>query len=123
MLDDDLQCVVIGAIWKQGSSVAKVTKISNGLIYLRQIQGKFSSGDVQQNVPTAHRDPILHQAEDYWSMFWNKPKDKGPDNEIFLDALATLPQLPEAQTDFSESELQWALSSLSIKKARGPDGI
>ena len=123
MLDDDLQCVVIGAIWKQGSSVAKVTKICNGLIYLRQIQGIFSSGDVQQNVPTAHRDPILHEAKQYWSMFWNKPKDKGPGNEVFMEALATMPQLPAVQTDFSASELQWALSSLSTKKARGPDGF
>ncbi|CAE7472939.1 Pol [Symbiodinium sp. CCMP2592] len=123
MLDDDLQCVVTGAVWKQGKSSAKVVKIDGGVVHIRKLQGNFTSGDVTQFLPSANPRAILKQAGDFWTQFWSNRRDKGPEDPIITQAVGCLPQLPEIQTTFSESELQWALTALSPRKARGPDGF
>ena len=123
MLDDDLQCVVVGAVWKQGKATAKVVKIKDGTVFVRKLQGNFSSGDVAQFVPTADPRAILHQAGDFWNTFWNSKRDKGPADDTVTQAIHCLPQLPDIQTNFTDSELQWALTSSSTRKARGPDGF
>ncbi|CAE7621051.1 RTase [Symbiodinium sp. CCMP2592] len=123
MLDDDLQCVVIGSIWKQGKASAKVAKITRGNVHLRPLTGSITTGDILQVVPTASPSAILHATKDYWNTFWNMKRDKGTHDDVFQEALHLLPALQEANSSFNQQDLDHALSSLQTNRARGMDAF
>ena len=123
MVDDDLQCVMVGAMWSQNKALAKVARVQGGIVHLKQIKGTLESGHIVQHKPTANPKAILAQAKDYWCDFWQTRKDAGPQDDTLRYAVNLLPQLPQIQTEITMPELQWALGSLQSKKARGMDGF
>ena len=123
IVDDDLQMVMVGSTWKQGKAEAQVQSIQGGQIQLRNLRGCFVSGKISQYRPTAHPEHILKAAKDYWSTYWNPDTAVDANEPEVLQAIQTLPQLPELDTTINQEDLEWALKSLCSKKARGMDGF
>ncbi|CAE6945510.1 unnamed protein product [Symbiodinium sp. CCMP2592] len=123
MLDDELQLVKVGVVWKQGKASAYVTSIRDGKVFLKPIKGCFVTGTITQCRPSANPLEILQSAEDYWSDYWNNYKDVEVSSSQVQDAISSLPQLEQMQFSFTDMDLQWALSALPMNKARGMDGF
>ena len=123
LLDDDLHLVTIGAIWRQGKAEAQVQDIHNGHIVLRNTKGCFISGKISQFRPTAQPQQILHEAQTYWDHYWNPIQHCQAQDPLVQQAVSSLPQLQEMQLLITEQDLEWALSALPLKKARGMDGF
>ncbi|CAE7571190.1 unnamed protein product [Symbiodinium sp. CCMP2592] len=123
LCDDELQCVRIGAKWTQGKAKAYVSHIDKGKIFLRHVTGNFRNGLVTQSRVTANPVEILKEAEDYWKGYWNNPFQPDITDTETLDSIALLPRLDQIDASISAADLDWAISKLAIKKARGMDGF
>ena len=123
MQDEDLHLIRVGSVWKQGKSQAIVSSIQMGKVFLKQVKGAFISGVVSQHRPSSNPDEILKAAEDYWKGYWNAEMVTQMDDEMVQGAVQSLPQLQELSVHIDENDLQWALSALPLKKARGMDGF
>ncbi|CAE7413448.1 unnamed protein product [Symbiodinium sp. CCMP2592] len=120
---DDLQCIHVGCRWTQGTSSAVVSKIVSGKIHLADVVGTFTSGYIQQHRPSAIPQEITEVAGQYWKSFWNTKRCSDADDVEVMEAIDFLPQLPVLDCNVDQQDLQWALSKLSTKKARGMDGF
>ncbi|CAE7817828.1 unnamed protein product [Symbiodinium sp. CCMP2592] len=123
LLDDDLQMVMVGSIWKQGKAEAQVQCIRNGSVHISNTKGCFISGSISQFRPTAHPQQILNAACDYWSAYWKPDNPVDASDLEVQQAIQTLPQLPELDISMNQDDLEWALKTLCPKKARGMDGF
>eukprot|EP00439_Symbiodinium_sp_Y106_P048697 s738_g6.t1 len=123
MQDDELQMVTIGAKWRQNGATAVVSKIQDGKIYLRKVKGCLISGMISQHRPSANPIEILKSAEDFWRGYWNTANNAKMDDEMVQDAILSLPCLPEMELHFNIKDLDWVLSALPQRKARGMDGF
>ncbi|CAE7903907.1 unnamed protein product [Symbiodinium microadriaticum] len=120
---DDLQCFQIGSRWSQGSATATVAKIAQGKVFLSGVVGTFKSGYILQHRPSAIPQEITQVASEYWRAYWNNKKHADALDADVVNAVQALPDLPQMEVEIDNQDLQWALSKLCTKKARGMDGF
>ena len=121
--DEDWHMVSIGQVWKQGNAKGFVTSKDGDVICVRVTSGTMRTGYVSA-FTTCH-DPLqaLHLATSYWSGFWNHQHETDMLDADVSDMCNSLPSLPTTDAAISMYELQSALKTLPIAKARGMDGI
>ena len=120
---EDMHLISIGQVWKQGHARGFVTAIKDDLIHVRGVDGVLRSGSMQTQTTCHDPQQALRLAMDYWSSFWNDPHVTDLQDPDVVALCDSLPSLPVQDPTITMYELESALRTLPVNKARGMDGV
>ena len=123
LLHDDLHIIKIGQKWTQGSAEGFVASHVSGSVSLRVTKGSFKTGLIQLSTTCQNPQQALRLATDYWETFWRRSSPVDCSHDKVRSIIQALPQLGSVSAHIELGELQNALRTLPVGKARGMDAI